>query len=61
MRTHQESPSSQHEGTRDRRGISASNEAVSGDSDRQGLRLAFTDALADILRWEAKQASRAKH
>lgn len=59
MRTNQESPTSQHE-PRDRRNGSTSRaEGVAGDSDRRGLQLALTDALADILRWEATQAAKA--
>jgi hypothetical protein len=31
------------------------------DLDRRGLHLAFTDALRDILRWEASRSRPARH
>lgn len=36
-------------------------DAMSGDLDRRGLQLAMTDALADILRWEATAIKAARH
>lgn len=46
------------EGSRDRRASAADS---GGDLDRRGLHLAFTDALRDILRWEASRTRPARH
>ena len=60
MPTNQESPTVQHE-PRDRRAASANrSQSVTGESDRRGLQLALTDALSDILRWEAAEANQAE-
>lgn len=63
MPTNQESTTAQHE-PRERRATSANRSqsatAVPGDSDRRGLQLALTDALSDILRWEAAEANQAE-
>ncbi|HQY61653.1 MAG: hypothetical protein IPF92_29405 [Myxococcales bacterium] len=56
MRTNQDPATG--EGSRERRGGTAE---PGGDLDRRGLHLAFTDALRDILRWEATRTRAARH
>ncbi len=59
MRTDQEPAVTSPEGLRERRTGGA--ELAYGDHDRRGLHLAMTDALQDILRWEAARARAARH
>ena len=56
MRTNQDPATG--EGSRERRGGTAE---PGDDLDRRGLHLAFTDALRDILRWEATRTRAARH
>jgi len=58
MRTEQEPTSSAPE-SRDRRIAAEAAEWSLGDAERRGMERALTDALADILRHEAKEATRA--
>lgn len=60
MRTDQEPTSSAPE-SRDRRIADTSGEweQRGGELDRRGMQRAMTDALADILRWEASVDERA--
>ncbi len=55
MRTNQDPAAA--DGSRERRAGAASG----SDLDRRGLHLAFTDALRDILRWEASRSRPARH
>lgn len=60
MRTNQDAPSSQHDLRERRVPAGATNaEGMTGDVDRRGLQLALSDALADILRAEASEATKA--
>jgi|GEM_PF-3968558 len=56
MRTNQDPAAA--DGSRERR-VGAADSG--SDLDRRGLHLAFTDALRDILRWEASRSRPARH
>ena len=59
MRTNHEPPPASPNRSRERR--AELTDGPCGELDRRGLHLALTDALADILRWEAAVSRTARH